>query len=341
VTSTIALVRAFAQAGRRGRPRRPRRVLDPEVVWTSDGGGRAKPPARRPLRGGARVARGVGGAAPQARPRTDRDRVSTGGSGCCSSSDRRPSRRRSRSSSRQPHHRHRLGAQPGQAGAPLTAAGPTRAGAPPPAPGWSAHERPLGGDPLVQREQPVAVARAVEAGDQPDHLPQEVHHAPMSWNSARQYRSWRTCSTSRPAARAAAALPVRVARLLPGRRSGAENHATSRSSMPGRTRRAWPGSTARAEHLAISVHCGATGCRLVTRSNAASPERERRPSGTATTTTRGGAAAGSPPRRSAASPRSRPSAGAAGRPRRAPRRRRSARPARADTCGNRAAIVRW
>ena len=32
-------------------------VLDPDVVWTSDGGGRA-PAVRTPLRGGARVARG-------------------------------------------------------------------------------------------------------------------------------------------------------------------------------------------------------------------------------------------------------------------------------------------
>jgi RNA polymerase sigma-70 factor, ECF subfamily len=31
-------------------------VLDPDVVWTSDGGGRA-PAVRKPLRGGARVAR--------------------------------------------------------------------------------------------------------------------------------------------------------------------------------------------------------------------------------------------------------------------------------------------
>jgi hypothetical protein len=31
-------------------------VLDPDVVWTSDGGGRANA-AREPLRGGARVAR--------------------------------------------------------------------------------------------------------------------------------------------------------------------------------------------------------------------------------------------------------------------------------------------
>ena len=31
-------------------------MLDPDVVWTSDGGGRASA-ARRPLRGGARVAR--------------------------------------------------------------------------------------------------------------------------------------------------------------------------------------------------------------------------------------------------------------------------------------------
>ncbi len=49
-------VRAFAQAVAEGDIDRLVAVLDPDVVWTSDGGGRAVT-ARKPLRGAARVAR--------------------------------------------------------------------------------------------------------------------------------------------------------------------------------------------------------------------------------------------------------------------------------------------
>ena len=49
-------MRAFAQAVAEGNLQSLVAVLDPDVVWTSDGGGRANA-ARKPLRGGARVAR--------------------------------------------------------------------------------------------------------------------------------------------------------------------------------------------------------------------------------------------------------------------------------------------
>ncbi|MDP1848886.1 MAG: nuclear transport factor 2 family protein [Solirubrobacteraceae bacterium] len=49
-------VRAFAQAVTEGDLEGLVGVLDPDVVWTSDGGGRATA-ARKPLRGAARVAR--------------------------------------------------------------------------------------------------------------------------------------------------------------------------------------------------------------------------------------------------------------------------------------------
>ena len=49
-------VRAFAQAVAEGNLEGLVAVLDPHVVWTSDGGGRA-PALRKPLRDGARVAR--------------------------------------------------------------------------------------------------------------------------------------------------------------------------------------------------------------------------------------------------------------------------------------------
>jgi RNA polymerase sigma-70 factor (ECF subfamily) len=49
-------VRAFAQAVSEGDLERLVAVLDPDVVWTSDGGGRVIA-ARKPLRGAARVAR--------------------------------------------------------------------------------------------------------------------------------------------------------------------------------------------------------------------------------------------------------------------------------------------
>ena len=49
-------VRAFAQAVTEGNLEGLVGVLDPDVVWTSDGGGRATA-ARKPVRGGARVAR--------------------------------------------------------------------------------------------------------------------------------------------------------------------------------------------------------------------------------------------------------------------------------------------
>jgi RNA polymerase sigma-70 factor, ECF subfamily len=49
-------VRAFAQAVGEGNLQGLVAVLDPDVVWTSDGGGRASA-ARKPLRGGSRVAR--------------------------------------------------------------------------------------------------------------------------------------------------------------------------------------------------------------------------------------------------------------------------------------------
>jgi RNA polymerase sigma-70 factor, ECF subfamily len=48
-------VRAFAQAVAEGDLEGLAAVLDPDVVWTSDGGGRASA-ARRPMRGAARVA---------------------------------------------------------------------------------------------------------------------------------------------------------------------------------------------------------------------------------------------------------------------------------------------
>ncbi|TML02369.1 MAG: RNA polymerase sigma-70 factor, partial [Actinobacteria bacterium] len=49
-------VRAFAQAVAEGNLEGLVAVLDPDVVWTSDGGGRATA-ARKPVRGRARVAR--------------------------------------------------------------------------------------------------------------------------------------------------------------------------------------------------------------------------------------------------------------------------------------------
>jgi RNA polymerase sigma-70 factor, ECF subfamily len=49
-------VRAFAQAVTEGNLKDLLAVLDPDVVWTSDGGGRANA-ARKPLHGRARVAR--------------------------------------------------------------------------------------------------------------------------------------------------------------------------------------------------------------------------------------------------------------------------------------------
>lgn len=49
-------VRAFAQAVAEGNLEDLVSVLDPEVLWTSDGGGRVSA-ARKPLRGGERVAR--------------------------------------------------------------------------------------------------------------------------------------------------------------------------------------------------------------------------------------------------------------------------------------------
>src|SRR5205823_3559598 len=49
-------VRAFAQAVAEGHLEGLVAVLDPSVVWTSDGGGLASA-ARKPLRGGPRVAR--------------------------------------------------------------------------------------------------------------------------------------------------------------------------------------------------------------------------------------------------------------------------------------------
>jgi RNA polymerase sigma-70 factor (ECF subfamily) len=49
-------VRAFAQAVAEGNLEGLVAVLDPDVVWTSDGGGRANA-ARKPLQGTARVAR--------------------------------------------------------------------------------------------------------------------------------------------------------------------------------------------------------------------------------------------------------------------------------------------
>jgi RNA polymerase sigma-70 factor (ECF subfamily) len=53
-------VRAFAQAIAEGNLEALVAVLDPDVVWTSDGGGRVAA-ARMPLRGGARVARAWAG----------------------------------------------------------------------------------------------------------------------------------------------------------------------------------------------------------------------------------------------------------------------------------------
>jgi RNA polymerase sigma-70 factor (ECF subfamily) len=50
------VVRAFAQAVAEGDLESLVAVLDPDVLWTSDGGGLA-PAARKPVRGGSRVAR--------------------------------------------------------------------------------------------------------------------------------------------------------------------------------------------------------------------------------------------------------------------------------------------
>ena len=49
-------VRAFAQAVAEGDLERLASVLDPDVVWTADGGGRARA-SRRPMHGADRVAR--------------------------------------------------------------------------------------------------------------------------------------------------------------------------------------------------------------------------------------------------------------------------------------------
>ena len=49
-------MRAFAQAVAEGDLEGLVAVLEPDVVWTSDGGGRV-PAERKPLRGGVRVAR--------------------------------------------------------------------------------------------------------------------------------------------------------------------------------------------------------------------------------------------------------------------------------------------
>jgi RNA polymerase sigma-70 factor (ECF subfamily) len=57
-------VRAFAQAVGEGDLEALVAVLDPEVVWTSDGGGRASA-ARRPVHGGTRVARAWAALAPR------------------------------------------------------------------------------------------------------------------------------------------------------------------------------------------------------------------------------------------------------------------------------------
>ena len=75
-------MRAFAGAIADGDLAELVAVLDPDVIWTTDGGGRATA-ARKPLHGADRVARALAGAPSQAGDRAggDAGRASTAGSG--------------------------------------------------------------------------------------------------------------------------------------------------------------------------------------------------------------------------------------------------------------------
>ena len=110
-------VRAFAQAVAEGNLEGLVAVLDPDVVWTSDGGGRATA-ARKPLRGGARVARAWAAFSRRADARTDRDRAQRAAR-AGAPEQRRPSRGALVRRQRRSHHAHRRGPQPGEAAAPL------------------------------------------------------------------------------------------------------------------------------------------------------------------------------------------------------------------------------
>ena len=119
-------VRAFAQAVGEGDLEGLVEVLDPDAVWTSDGGGRATA-ARKPLRGGAAGGARVGGAQPQG-VRAGRDR-SERPARAARPGRRRPSRGAVVRRQRRPHHADRRGPQPREAAAPLsiTGAGSRRA----------------------------------------------------------------------------------------------------------------------------------------------------------------------------------------------------------------------
>ena len=110
-------VRAFAQAVAEGDLEGLVAVLDPDVVWTSDGGGRATA-ARKPLRGGGAGRARVGGAQPQVRARTDRDRAQRAAR-AGALERRRPSRGALVRRRRRSHRAHRRDPQPGEAAAPL------------------------------------------------------------------------------------------------------------------------------------------------------------------------------------------------------------------------------
>ena len=109
-------VRAFAQAVAEGSLEGLVAVLDPDVVWTSDGGGRASA-ARKPLRGGARVARAWAALSRKSIARTDRDRAQRAAR-AGAPERRRPSRGALVRRQRRSHHAHRRGPQPGEAAAP-------------------------------------------------------------------------------------------------------------------------------------------------------------------------------------------------------------------------------
>ena len=109
-------VRAFAQAVAEGDLEGLVAVLDPDVVWTSDGGGRATA-ARKPLRGGARVARAWAALSRRFVARTDRDQAQRAAR-AGAPEQRRPSRGALVRRQRRSHHAHRRGPQPGEAAAP-------------------------------------------------------------------------------------------------------------------------------------------------------------------------------------------------------------------------------
>ncbi len=108
-------VRAFAHAIAEGDLDRLASALDPDVVWTADGGGRAVA-SLKPIRGAERVARGWIAHAPQAR-------VRAGAAADRAQRPARPDAPRHRRGPRaalvrgrgRPHHAHRRRAQPGQA----------------------------------------------------------------------------------------------------------------------------------------------------------------------------------------------------------------------------------